>query len=156
MKKKLAIRLKKKYKDRATPFVWLWEILKSKAACKEGEDFCVYTTSLQKGFDAVLDALRSAPSDFVFIHGVNNDAEVEGLLCTDSVRMLADIDSTFFVGTVSKDNGESDLMVINSYQLVDYLGSDAGYRIGYIVRNNANETDAITLASFRDALNRLS
>lgn len=156
MKESLPVNHKKKYGDRAAPFVWLWEAVRRGLGCKEGESLSIRTVLLCKGLDFALDALRTSPSDFVFIHGVSDGREAEGLLCTDAVRTLADIDSTFFVGEVSDDRLGSAPVVLSSCQLSCYLGSDAEYRVGFVVRNDEKETAAIELTSFRDALNEVT
>lgn len=156
MKESLPVNHKKKYGDRITPFVWMWEAVKSGTGYKAGEALSIRTVSLKQGLAAVLDALRTAPSDFVFIHGVSDGREAEGLLCTDAVRSLADMDSAFFVGEVSDDRLGSEQAVLSACQLSCYLGSDAEYRIGYVVRNDERESDAIELTSFRDALNEVT
>lgn len=100
-----------------------------------------------------LEYMRESPSDFLFIHGLGQDTEAVGLLCTEKPRQLADAESCFFVGEVLSNKTQGNY-VFETLQLCDFLGNGASFQIGYPYLADEVEAEIDTAFSFVEAMRR--
>lgn len=125
--------------------------------------YSIYTLKVCGTIDDAMSLLRSGKNDYIFIHGVVNDRlqrEAIGLLCTNGVRQLADIDTVFFVGYLkSKEDDvfttnvkENCIIVIPFYQLEGFLTDRARFRIGSVMLISNAVSDIVDTETFIDAI----
>lgn len=137
--------------SKAAAFIKIWDSIGTKN--EKEEQYCVLTTKLNGSLQDAFSYLRESPSDFIFLHGINEEKrlQVYGLLCTDTPRQLADYDSCFFVGEVRKKE-VSDCFVLTAYHLEELCGEDTRYRIGDLVLMDSEEAKEAEVGSFLAAL----
>lgn len=143
---------KKSLKERAILHMCLWDWICSKESRENG-----YTLATLKVGQSITDAIElmgELPGNYVYIQGASEETgrEVYGFICTDRPKALPDWDSCFFVG-VYKDEFEEYKAVTSLYQLSDFL-PNGNYRLGAIIMAGKGNTEAVSLESFVNALQK--
>ena len=133
-------------------FIDMWEKIRLGKSTEYGfpERYCICMVKAGADMEEAKDLLRSAPSDYIFIHGIKGKRECVGLLCTDGIRALADADTIFFVGSM-KDDITS---VITLTELESIMTDSAEYIIGTVLLLSEEIAEKIEKATIVDTLAR--
>ena len=157
-----------------TYFKSLWNRINSGITLNYGvpSRYSIYTLKVKGRIDEAMEILRSGNTDYIFVHGVCIDGvkrEAIGLLCTNGIRSLADIDTVFFVGytkdlTDDKDTRLQDiedsftnkeLSIMPLSDLEYFLTDRAKYRIGSVVLISEEIASIVATETFINAVHDL-
>lgn len=135
-------------------FIELWNNMSQNALLEPDEEYCIITTRIGISLWDVMTELREGDADFIFIHGVDKyQHEAYGLLCTNGVRQIADLDSMFFIGTLNN-RYEGEVSTISLENLEIYLADDAQYRVGTISIVKQEQATELRIKSFLEAMDK--
>ena len=147
---------KKMLKDRAIMHMCLWDWICSEESRRQG--YTIATLRVGCSITDAVELMGDLPGDYVYIQGSSDDLkrEIYGFICTDRPKALPDWDSCFFVGVYRDETGEEKeeyKAVTSLYQLADFI-PDGSYRLGSILMAGEGKTEAISLESFVNALQK--
>jgi len=141
-------------KERIAPFLYIWRIIGKKAE-HTNVTCSLRVASVGSSLEDAFNLLRYGNTDYVYVDGIGN-SRLRGLLCTDSNRQLATVESCFFVGEYTgKCESEPTNVAISGVQMQECLGEGAAFLLCHVVLTTRKDACKQAILSLTQALEEM-